>query len=333
MQWLHNTIVHIVAYIRRIPKTVRMTVLAVFGVIAVVGFSISYLTTPPDSFPRNQAVSIEKGLSASEVADSLKAQGVVRSSDILYLAIILFHDPSGIKAGSFAFREPLTVFEVARRITDDNPELEYVSLTFYEGMTAEGYAEIAERYLIDFDAEYFVNRGRSFEGFLFPETYYLPYEFTADDLLTLLNDTYQAETEELFRNNPTNLSEYEIVTMASLLEREGNEEENMRMIAGIMFNRLELNMPLQLDASIEYVLNKSIDMLTPDDLTIDTPYNTYLNRGLPPTPIGNPGVQAIRAILNPIESDYLYYITGNDGNFYYAETYDEHLDNIERYLR
>lgn len=333
MQWFRETYSQLHERIRRVPAVVAFAGAGVlFGGVLLVSLG-AYLTGAPRDFPLNQLVTIESGMSASEVADSLSEQGVVRSSDLLYLAIILFHDPEGIKAGSFAFREPLDVFAVARRITDDDPEVENVSLTFYEGMSVRKYAEIAEQYLIDFDTEHFINKGLSFEGFLFPDTYYLPYQFSADQLIALLNETYQSETDALFARNTTGLTEYQIVTMASLLEREGNEEENMRMIAGILFNRLAIDMPLQLDASIEYVLEKPISMLTPEDLTLDTPYNTYLNRGLPPTPIGNPGVQAIRAVMNPIESDYLYYITGNDGNFYYAETYDEHLDNIERYLR
>ena len=92
-------------------------------------------------------------------------------------------------------------------------------------------------------------------------------------------------------------------------------------------------MALQADASIEYVLGKPLGELTPEDLEIDTPYNTYLYRGLPPTPIGNPGLAAIRAVLEPTSSDYLFYITDSEGNFYYAETFDEHRANIAKYLR
>jgi UPF0755 protein len=92
-------------------------------------------------------------------------------------------------------------------------------------------------------------------------------------------------------------------------------------------------MPLQADASIEYVLNKPLKELTPDDLKIDSPYNTYLNKGLPPTPIGNPGADAINAVIDPTPTDYLFYITGTDGTFYYAETYEEHKRNIARYLK
>ena len=139
-------------------------------------------------------------------------------------------------------------------------------------------------------------------------------------------------------DSASTLSEYDVLILASIVEREANDEESMRMVAGIFQNRLDIGMALQADASIEYVLDVPINELREGELAqslreLDSPYNTYLYPGLPPTPIGNPGLQAISAVLNPLPSDYYYYITGNDGVFYYAETLDEHNANIARYLR
>ena len=124
-----------------------------------------------------------------------------------------------------------------------------------------------------------------------------------------------------------------VLILASILEREANSPESMKMVSGILQGRMEAGMPLQADASVEYILDKPLKELTADDLKIDSPYNTYTNRGLPPTPIGNPGLDAIRAVLDPTVTDYVYYITDTDGNFHYARTYNEHLDNVELYLR
>jgi UPF0755 protein len=286
----------------------------------------------PADFPVNKPIAIEPGLSASEIADELAAKGVVRSSDLLYVAIIALHDPEGIKAGSYVFREPYNVFSIARLITDDNPPTEHLRLTFYEGTTAADYAATAARYLPEFDEQYFLDHTKEYEGYLFPDTYYLPYTYTAQELIDLLMATYEENITPLFVTNTTGLSEYEVLTMASLLEREANSEESMRIVAGIMMNRLDAGMPLQIDASIEYVLDRPLHMLTPEDLTIDSPYNTYRNKGLPPTPIGNPGVTAVKAVLDPIRTDYMFYITGTDGKFYYAKTYQEHLKNIRAHL-
>jgi len=133
-------------------------------------------------------------------------------------------------------------------------------------------------------------------------------------------------------------TEAEILILASILEREANSPESMGIVSGILQNRLAINMPLQADATIEYVLETPLGELPPGQLAaelreLDSPYNSYLNLGLPPTPIGNPGLTAIKAVLNPVETDYFYYVTDADGAFYYAETYDQHLQNIERYLR
>jgi len=131
----------------------------------------------------------------------------------------------------------------------------------------------------------------------------------------------------------SSLTEEQVIIMASVIEREANSPESMGYVAGILQNRLAIGMYLQVDASIEYILNKTLAELVPEDLKIDSPYNTYTNPGLPPTPIGNPGMTSILAVLNPTPSNYLFYITGNDGTFYYARTFDEHRVNIARYLR
>jgi UPF0755 protein len=130
----------------------------------------------------------------------------------------------------------------------------------------------------------------------------------------------------------SSLSLDEVMVLASIVEREANSPESMKIVAGILENRLELGMRLQADASIEYVLDKPLSELTPEDLEIDSPYNTYKYTGLPPTPIGNPGREAMLAVLEPIKSDYYYYITDEAGEFHFAKTYDEHLQNIKMYL-
>ena len=130
-----------------------------------------------------------------------------------------------------------------------------------------------------------------------------------------------------------NLSEHDVVILASIIEREANSTTSMKLVSGILQNRLALDMALQVDASMEYILEKPLKELTAEDLKIDTPYNTYLYRGLPPTAIGNPGLDAIMAVLEPTPSEYMFYITGTDGEFYYAKNFDEHRLNIAKYLR
>lgn len=290
-------------------------------------------TRPPADFPLGTAVNVSRGLSAGAVADVLHDAKVVRSSDLLYLTLILYHDPSSVQAGLYVFDRPLSVFEVADRITSAGIGGDrLVAVTLPEGFTAREFAAIAAIDLPEFDAASFLAGSR--EGYLFPDTYFVPVDFTAEELLNLLSDTYEQKTagiKERMAAHP--LGEAGVLTLASLVEREANTEDSMKMVSGILQNRLEIGMALQADASIEYVLDRPLHQLEPEDLELDTPYNTYLYPGLPPTPIGNPGLASIMAVLEPEPSDFLYYITDEEGDFHYAETFDEHRANIAKYLQ
>jgi len=314
--------------------SIAWIVLVGFLVVDLLVVSVFLLTRAPASFPVEQVVTIESGLSANQVANVLEEENVVKSSSLLYFILILFHDPASIKAGAYVFNQTESAFAVASKITNDSPRIDLLPLTFPEGFSVKDYAKIASQELPDFDAEKFFTLASSSEGYLFPDTYNIPPEFTEQELMELQLETYQTKTSNLvLGDNPYGLTDYEILILASIVEREANTEESMRMVAGILLNRLELGMALQADASLEYILDKPLSELTADDLKIDSPYNTYLYPGLPPTPIGNPGLTSIKAVLNPLKTDYYYYLTDENGDFYYAKTYSEHQSNIEKYLR
>lgn len=289
---------------------------------------------PPQNFPINESVVIPRGLSASDIAHLLDEHNVVRSSSLLYITLQLRHDPSMIQAGTFIFDKPLNVLEVASRITESGATSNLATVTLPEGFTIKEFANIAEKNLPSFIAEEFLAENDSLEGYLFPDTYYVPADFTAQEFSELLKETFAQKTQGIEATiEAHSLGLAGVINLASLLEREANTEESMKMVSGILQNRLEEGMRLQTDASLEYVLGRPLGTLTADDLDIDSPYNTYRYGGLPPTPIGNPGLTSIMAVLEPIDSDYLYYLTDEDGVFHYAETFDEHRQNIAKYLR
>lgn len=296
-----------------------------------------HLNTAPDEFAATEFV-VKPGDTAAEIASGLTQQNIIRSELLLEVIYAAFEDPTQIKAGRYVFNEPQTTLEVARTLVAGQFGNELVSITFLEGESVVMFTKRADEQLSDFDAQRFSNLAQNFEGKLFPDTYRVPADYSADDLFTLLREQHDETTQELFATASTSLSREEVVILASILEREANSKESMRTVAGVFLNRIEIGMPLQADATIEYVLETPIHELPPGQLAaelreIESPYNTYKNIGLTPTPIGNPGRQAIAAVLNPIESEYLYYITGTDGEFYYASTYNQHLINIERHLR
>jgi UPF0755 protein len=298
---------------------------------------VSWLNTP--AFNTTQTFIVEEGQSAKMVADRLEAEGLIRSGLLFYMILLIQHDPTTIKASTYVFDTPLSSTDIANRLTTGDFDSDLLRLTLIEGERAEFVAARAATVLPEFDAGTFLELALIHEGELFPDTYFVPTTYTAPQLLSLLLATFAEKTESIAMQLDSHpLGRTGVLTVASIVEREANTEESMRLVAGILRNRLELGMPLQTDASIEYVLDTPLNELKPGELatileTLDSPYNTYLYAGLPPTPIGNPGLEAIVAVLEPIESGYFYYITGDDGAFYYAETYDEHLDNIARYLR
>ncbi|REK52758.1 MAG: endolytic transglycosylase MltG [Bacteroidetes bacterium] len=306
---------------------------------ATTGILIWQLTGPPSHFPVNEPIEIAEGTSARDIALQLKEQGVVKSDLALYSILILLHDPTAIKASTYKFKQPQNAFAIASRLIAGEFGIDLIRFVHYEGERNELLAERAAEVLLDFDVEEFLRLTKDKEGRMFPDTYLIPESYTAKELVTLLEDTFNARIEPLRPAiRESNYTEDEVIIIASLIEREANTRESKRMVAGIINNRLNEGMPLQLDASIEYSLSTPLNELAPGELAAelkatDTPYNTYLNTGLPPTPIGNPGLTSIEAVLRPIESNYFFYLTGRDGNFYYAETGAEHNRNVANYLR
>jgi UPF0755 protein len=318
-------------------KTVFSFVLAVFVLgIALYGYLFVILNKPPTNFPVNIPVAIPEGTSAKEATAIFAKAGLVRSELVLYLSLILWYEPSDIKASTYVFSEPIDTKTIANELTLGNFATDLLRITHKEGERATTLAVNADKILTQFDANEFIALAEPFEGKLFPDTYYIPKDFTAEELFNLLLDTYNERVHIPYYEQTLTqreLTEDQMLILASIIEREANSPESMKMVSGILQNRLDIDMALQTDASIEYVLNKPLGELLPEDLEIDTPYNTYLYPGLPPTPIGNPGLDAIRAVLEPTPSEYLFYITGKDGSFYYAKNFDEHRLNIARYLR
>jgi len=294
-------------------------------------FYLSNLNKPPHSFPINFTVEIEGGTAGGQALKILKENNVIRSEIYARLKLREIEQGRTIKAGTYEFSEPITTTEVLESLLNGSNVTNALVLTLPEGFHAREINDyIPDGIETEFDATLF----DSYEGYLFPDTYFITEDMSQEDLLTLLRETRNEKISQYSQQIANNtLAEEEVVILASILEREANTEESMRLVSGILQNRLEIGMALQVDATFDYLLGKESSELTEEDLQIDSPYNTYTNRGLPPTPISNPGLLAIDAVLNPIKTDYLYYLTGNDGEFYYATTFEEHKRNKERYLR
>lgn len=291
--------------------------------------------SPPSNFPISVPQVITPGTSIIDITKQFKNAGLVRSELLFYIILLTNYEPQDIKASTYIFTSPLSVYAVAMALTEGNYNYDLVRFTHLEGMSVRAMASKINEVLPHISTTDFIEYALPYEGELFPDTYLIPPDMALAELVTLLRATYQTNTDQLFSSPKKNfLKNWEVVILASILEREANSPESMAEIANILLRRLADDMPLQVDATMEYVLDKPLSQLQPEDLKQDSPYNTYRQVGLPPTPIGNPGLRALSAAYNATTTTpYLFYITGNDGNFYYARNFTEHKKNIARYLR
>ena len=290
----------------------------------------SALNTASANFPVSTDITVSEGMNHTDIAELLEEKGVVRSA--LYLNFILseMFTNDFVQAGTYRFDTPLTTREVAEIITKGTHTTPLLKITFPEGFSVK---DIREYLPATFEETNTMNIS-SLEGSLFPDTYFISSDLSFDALIELMQTTFDEKMESIApKLEVSTLSKEEVIILASIVEREAKDTTSKKMVAGILENRLAIDMPLQVDAAFMYLLHKKSSELTQDDLKVDSPYNTYTHSGLPPTPIANPGMESILAVLEPTPSKYLYYLTAEDGTFYYAKTFEEHKANKERYLR
>lgn len=289
-----------------------------------------FLNTPPSGFPTHTEIIVDDGASIRAVAESFQHNSLVRSSTIFSLMLRTFFAKSTIQSGVYTFDRSYTSYDLASALITGEHKEPLIRVTFPEGFRVSNFLKfLPERYR---DAD--TRSATVYEGFLFPDTYYFSPSMTIPQILTRMSQNFNEKTgqlESLFASST--LSRRDVVILASIVEREGRDQASMQIVASILRKRLAQNMPLQVDATFDYILGKKSSELTQSDLAIDSPYNTYTHRGLPPTPISNPGLIAIEAVLQPTSTPYLYYLTDANGIFHYATTFEEHKRNKALYLR
>lgn len=288
------------------------------------------LNTASAGFPLATDITVDEGMTHRDITELLEEKRVVRSGLYLYFVLTKMFENDFVQAGTYRFDAPLTTYEVAQVMTRGTNTTPLLKVTFPEGFRAEEtHLYVPETFS---NADY--STIKASEGYLFPDTYFISKDTDLTDLITIMRTTFDEKIKTLSTEiAASGLTESDLVILASIIEREAKDLTSKKMVSGILQNRLKLGMPLQVDAAFAYVLGKTSAELTADDLATDSPYNTYTRMGLPPTPISNPGMDSLRAVLAPIETDYLYYLTGDDGEFYYAKTFEQHKENKNKYLR
>jgi UPF0755 protein len=309
------------------------------AIIALFFFAIFYTLSwrAPRPFPEQALITIERGESLSQIATSFEQKGVVRSGFWLKTFIFILGGEKRAIAGDYYFPSAVSVFKVARMIHNGEFGLIAKKITIPEGTSSYEIAKILGKELPAFKAEDFINevKDNNYEGYLFPDTYFLSPNVKAGEVILMMRENFarqiQTYEEDILKfKKPLE----EIIIVASIIEEEANGTlESKRIVSGILWKRLGKGMPLQVDAPFQYYNGKNSYTLTKEDLADDHEYNTYTNKGLPPTAIGNPGLNSIRAAIAPTNTDYLYFLSDKKGNMYYAKTFEEHKRNRELYLR
>lgn len=306
-------------------------------VMVVAGIAAALLYTqaiaPPDSFPAGALVSVPEGETVPEVAQTLARQNVIRSPLMFRLFLRLMGRDRSARAGDYVFKRPVSVFSVARAVAAGEFGLEPIRIRIPEGATTQEMARVFPLRLERFDAANFLAQAAPQEGYLFPDTYFFLPNATEDTVIRAMRQNFDQQIASIAPEIASSTrSLEEIVTMASILEREAYNTRDRRMIAGVLWNRIERGMPLQVDAVFFYTLGKGTFDLTMKDLTTPSPYNTYINKGLPPTAIGSPSLDSLRAAADPIESEYLFFLADKRGVTHYCEDYACQLANKRRYF-
>lgn len=269
-------------------------------------------------------VTIESNDSLKETADKMVKENIILASQkksFIFYSLIA-RQSKKIQPGKHYFGPDYTIADVVKGIT--KKPIEEIKITIPEGWSVKQIAEKLDQEEI-IKKDILQNYSKDKEGYLFPDTYYFTKNTPPEDIVKKMTDNFTERTKELDINNQT-------VIIASLIEREAKFDEDRAKVSAVIYNRLEKNMRLEFDSTVQYSIG-SWDEITRHDLLTDSKYNTYINFNLPPTPICNPGLKSIEAALSPAITNDLYFINSSDGKAYFAETKAEHEKNIKNYLK
>ena len=280
--------------------------------LLVVVFLYQFLFSAPTAFPTGAIVTIAPGTSLHALSKELQDQKVIRSRTLFDSLIILYGGEKRIAQGDFTFTKPLTVFEIARRIATSDRGLEEIKVTIPEGFTTKDMATLFAQKLPQFSPINFIKEATTFEGQLFPDTYFFFPSATEANVLQMMQDNFSNKMKPITAALVASGKDLNtIITMASIIEHEAKGDTDRGVISGILWSRLEKGIALQVDAAPE----------------------TYKKKGLPLQPICSPGIPSILAALHPVSSLYLFYLHDKNGMVHYAKTFDEHKQNIQKYLK
>lgn len=277
---------------------------------------------------------IQKGEPLRQIANRLQANGLIKDPIVFFLTVKLNGMDNKIEAGDFRLSPDLDAKQIATALTKGTLDL---WITVPEGYRATEIAGVLKQKFPQYNSDWQTELTQ-YEGYLFPDTYLLTKDTTVEQVINTMRENFNKKYASLISNITPTSEQQRIVTVASLIEREAKYPQDRPLVASVIYNRLQNGMPLQIDATIQYALGYQTaenswwkKNLTTDDLSLNSPYNTYKQVGLPPTPICNPGLDSLQAAIQPAQTNYLYYLSDKSGHNHYAATLAEHNANIQKY--
>lgn len=334
-------------------KNIKWKVIGLAAIVLIIlgGVFIANQIGPYDKKNNKDIiVKIPNGSGVNTISNILYENELIKNKDIFKMYVKLSNKAPSIKAGTYSLNQTYSNREILDLLVSGKIHHVGIKITIPEGSTSKEIVDILIKNNIGVKDKYeslianpseFYDRFEflredditSLEGFLYPETYFIDEKATEKEVLTIMlsgfNSVYTDEVRTEVKKS--NMTLQQVVNLASIVEKEAVKDEDRPIIASVFYNRLDIGMPLQSDATIQYIFEERKKIVTYADLEINSPYNSYKNKGLPPTPISNPGIKSIKATLNPKDTKYLYFVAKMDGGNNYSETYDQHLIYVQQY--
>ncbi len=309
-----------------------------------------YLVSPMSSSKDQIKIIIEQGETLDSISSKLQDYGIIRSAVFMRVSTKLFFPSYSFKSGEYAISQSEPLVNVIRMLALGAPRKE-LTILIPEGWSIEDMGIYFQQQKIFSKEDFFAATKKDWssnypflldsvspptlEGFLFPDTYRIFTDATPDDVIRKMLSNFNEKIVEKYRDisQEQNIGFRELITLASIVEREVQSDFDRAIVADLFLRRIKLDMPLQADSTVNYITGKKNPQSTFADIAINSPYNTYRIKGLPPGAICNPGLSSIRAVLYPKKNDYLYFLTTREGSTILSRTFDEHVKNKIRYLK
>lgn len=328
-------------------KLIILAVLMVLVLLIIAPFFMyrSFLNNPVSSKSEVLEFRVVKGANSNIIIENLSKEGFIKNKLFAKIYVKQHKLDTHLRVGVYNFNTTMTPVQIFDKLLKGEIDPDVVSVTIPEGYTVKQIAEKLVKAEIIKDANAFIkeaqegqfdydfvaaipkNRPSRLEGYLFPETYEFRKGLKEHDIINKMLAQFDKVYKEASKNKSIDdsVSVDKIVTMASIVEREARVKEDRPVIAGVFYNRLKIDMKLQSCATVQYILGEQKEVLTYDDLEINSPYNTYKYGGLPVGPISSPGKSSLEAALNPDKNEFIYFVAKGDGSHYFAKTYNEFL--------